>query len=105
MESAFDLDRIGGKMSVYLYAGGFKIVKKSGVGQALLHQQEVLSSKGCCWNYRITLCDTGCRILGFYCCMALSGGGAVRNEWVAMAVGLLSYAVGSEPEMTLRRNR
>lgn len=44
MESASDLDRIGGKMSVYLYAGGFKIVKKSGVGQALLHQQEVLDA-------------------------------------------------------------
>lgn len=29
-------------MSVYIYTGGLKIVKKSGVGQAILHQQEAL---------------------------------------------------------------
>lgn len=33
-------------MSVYLYPGGFRLVRKSGVGQALLHQQKALISAG-----------------------------------------------------------
>jgi hypothetical protein len=31
-------------MSVFLYQGGFRIVKKSGVGQAILHQQKALEA-------------------------------------------------------------
>ena len=33
-------------MSVYLYMGGLNIVKKSGVGQAILHQKKALESAG-----------------------------------------------------------
>lgn len=33
-------------MSVYLYTGGLRIVKRSGVGQAILHQQKVLETAG-----------------------------------------------------------
>lgn len=33
-------------MSVYLYTGGMKLVQKSGVGQAILHQKKVLESAG-----------------------------------------------------------
>ncbi|MBO5524914.1 MAG: glycosyltransferase [Roseburia sp.] len=33
-------------MSVYLYTGGLSIVKKSGVGQAILHQRKVLETAG-----------------------------------------------------------
>lgn len=33
-------------MSVYLYTGGLKLVKRSGVGQAILHQQKVLQAAG-----------------------------------------------------------
>ena len=31
-------------MSVYLYPGGFRLVHKSGVGQALLHQRKALTA-------------------------------------------------------------
>lgn len=33
-------------MSVYLYTGGFEIVRKSGVGQAILHQKKALEMTG-----------------------------------------------------------
>ena len=33
-------------MSVYLYPGGFRLIRKSGVGQALLHQQKALTAAG-----------------------------------------------------------
>lgn len=33
-------------MSVYLYPGGFRLVHKSGVGQALLHQRKALTAAG-----------------------------------------------------------
>lgn len=33
-------------MSVYLYTGGLRIVKRSGVGQAILHQRKVLETAG-----------------------------------------------------------
>ena len=33
-------------MSVYLYPGGFRLIRKSGVGQALLHQQKALAAAG-----------------------------------------------------------
>ena len=33
-------------MSVYLYPGGFRLVHKSGVGQALLHQRKALAAAG-----------------------------------------------------------
>ena len=33
-------------MSIYLYMGGLKIVKKSGVGQAILHQKKALEQVG-----------------------------------------------------------
>ena len=33
-------------MSVYLYTGGLKLVQKSGVGQAILHQQKIIQAAG-----------------------------------------------------------
>ena len=33
-------------MSVYLYQGGFSLVRKSGVGQAVLHQRQALTAAG-----------------------------------------------------------
>ena len=33
-------------MSVYLYPGGFRLIHKSGVGQALLHQRKALTAVG-----------------------------------------------------------
>lgn len=33
-------------MSVYLYPGGFRLVHRSGVGQALLHQRKALTAAG-----------------------------------------------------------
>ena len=33
-------------MSVYLYPGGFRLIRKSGVGQAILHQQKALAAAG-----------------------------------------------------------
>ena len=31
-------------MSVYLYPGGFRLIRKSGVGQAILHQRKALAA-------------------------------------------------------------
>ena len=39
-------------MSVYLYPGGFRLVRRSGVGQALIHQRQALTAAG------IPLADT-----------------------------------------------
>lgn len=33
-------------MSVYLYPGGFRLIRKSGVGQAILHQRKALTAAG-----------------------------------------------------------
>ena len=33
-------------MSVYLYPGGFRLIRKSGVGQAILHQRKALAAAG-----------------------------------------------------------
>lgn len=33
-------------MSVYLYPGGFRLIRKSGVGQAILHQRKALAATG-----------------------------------------------------------
>lgn len=33
-------------MSVYLYPGGFRLIRKSGVGQSILHQRKALAAAG-----------------------------------------------------------
>ncbi|WP_277660330.1 glycosyltransferase family 4 protein [Galactobacillus timonensis] len=44
LETSAGAGTVGSVMSVFLYQGGFRIVQKSGVGQAIVHQKQALEA-------------------------------------------------------------
>lgn len=49
-------------MSIYLYTGGFSLVKRSGVGQAIMHQHQILKKAGMSIDHHFTKTTTAVHI-------------------------------------------